>query len=262
MTHYTQAVFQAGVPILWAYFAWMRKFAKHPEKYPEELRYKKLRKLLIRLSNSFNIKYHVDGLENIPEETCCFISNHLSAYDPLALICVLDKPCTFVSKKELEDKPFAGKVIKGMEGLFLDRDDLKQSLRIMMKVEDDLKNVKNKNWIIYPEGTRNKDVMKPLMEFHHGTFRPAYKAKVPIVPVVVYGTFRALKRRPNFKKYPIYIKILKPLYPGDYESMSTQEIAKLTQERIQRVLDFEMRKLDHDEMKKIGNKNYRFNQIL
>ena len=76
-------------------------------------------------------------------------------------------------EKELEDKPFAGKVITGIDGLFLDRNDLKQSLRIMMKVEDDLKNRKDKNWIIFPEGTRNKDPMKNVKEFHHGTFRPA-----------------------------------------------------------------------------------------
>lgn len=262
MTHYGKSVLYAGTPILWSYFAWMRKFAKNPDKYPEEIRYKKIRKLLIRLSKSFNVEYHVEGLENIPEETCCFVSNHLSAYDPVALISCLEKPCTFVAKKELEHKPFAGKVITGMGGLFLDRDDLKQSLRVMMKVEEDLKNKKDKNWIIYPEGTRNKDVMKPLKEFHHGTFRPAFKAKVPIVPVAIYGSFRVLKKKPNFKRYPVFIKILKPIYPSDYEKMTTQEIAKNTQHIIQRVVDFELRKLDHEEMKKIGNKNYRFNQVL
>ena len=137
MTHYGKSVLYAGPSILWAYFAWMRKFAKHPEKYPEEVRYKKVRKLLIRLSDSFNVEYHVEGMENIPEEVCCFVSNHLSAYDPVALISCMEKPCTFVAKKELENKPFAGKIIESMAGLFLDRGDLKQSLRIMMKVEED-----------------------------------------------------------------------------------------------------------------------------
>ena len=262
MTHYGKAVLECGLPIIFSYFAWMRKYAKHKDKYPMDIRYKKIRKLLIKLSKSFNVEYIVEGQENIPDEVCCFVSNHLSAFDPIALICVMDKPCTFVSKKELEDKPFAGKVITGMDGLFLDREDLKQSLRIMMKVEDDLKNKKDKSWIIYPEGTRNKDPMAKLREFHHGTFRPAFKAKVPIVPVVTFGTFRALKRKPNFKKYPIHIKLLKPIYPSEYENMTTQEIAKMTQDMIERELDFNLRSKDHKEMTKIGNKNYRFNQIL
>ena len=262
MSHYGKAVLLCGGPIIASYFAWMRKYAKHPEKYDFNIRYNKVRKLLTRLSNSFNVEYHVEGKENIPEETCCFISNHLSAYDPVSLICALDKPCTFVGKKELEDKPFAGKVMKTMESLFLDRNDLKQSLRIMMKVEDDLKNNKNKSWIIYPEGTRNKDPMNNLKDFHHGTFRPAVKANVPIVPVAVFGTFRVLKSKPNFKRYPVFIKFLKPLYPSDYANMTTQEIAKKVQMMVEQAVDYDLRNKDHMEMKKIGNKNYRFNQIL
>ena len=240
----------------------MRKFGKHPEKYPMSVRYKKVRKLLLALNKSFNVNYFVEGQENIPEETCCFISNHLSAYDPLSLICVMDKPCTFVAKKELENKPFAGKIIKGMGGLFIDRKDLKQSLRIMMQVEEDLKNKKDKNWIIYPEGTRNKDTMLNLKMFHHGTFRPAVKAGVPIVPVATYGTFRVLKGKPNFKKYPVFIKFLKPLYPEDYKDMSTLDIANYVQGLIEKEVDFNLRSKDHLEMKRIGNKNYRYNKVL
>ena len=261
MSHYGRAVLIAGFPIIRDYFAWMRKFAKKGDKYEFSYKYKKLRKLLTTLSRSFRVDYHVEGLENIPEETCCIISNHLSAYDPVSLITVLDKPCTFVAKKELENKPFAGKVIKGIDGLFLDRKDLKQSLRLMMKVEDDLKNKKDKNWIIYPEGTRNKDHLMNLKEFHHGTFRPAVKAQVPIVPVATYGTFRVLKKKPNYKKYPVFIKILEPIYPEQYKDMTTQEIAALCQSRIERVVDFELRKKDFEEMAKIKKeKGYLFNR--
>ena len=87
-----------------------------------------------------------------------------------------------------------GKIIKGIDGQYIDRNDLKQSLRVMMNVEADLKNKRDKNWIIYPEGTRNRDVMHNLKMFHHGTFRPAVKAGVPIVPVATYGTFRVLQK--------------------------------------------------------------------
>ena len=262
MNHYVKPVLQVGARIIASYFAWMRKFAKHPEKYPFEYRYKKVRSLLIALSNSFNVEYHVEGLENLPEGKYCLVSNHLSAYDPLSLICVLEKPCTFVAKKELLKAPFAGKVIKGIDGLFIDRQDLKQSLRIMMAVEADLKTEDNKNWIIYPEGTRNKDVMKNMMMFHHGTFRPASKAGVPIVPVATFGTFRVLKGNPNFKKYPVFIKFLPPLMPEQYQNMSTIEIANYVHDEIQKTVDFDLRKKDHLEMKKIGSKHYKFNQIL
>lgn len=261
MSHYGKAVLVAGFPIIRDYFAWMRKFAKHPEKYEFSYRYKKLKKLLKTLSRGFNVSYHVEGLEKMPKETCCIIANHLSAYDPVALICALDEPCTFVAKKELEGKPFAGKVITGIEGLFLDRNDLKQSLRIMMKVEDDLKTKKDKNWMIFPEGTRNKDHLKNIKEFHHGTFRPAVKAGVPIVPVAVYGTFRVLKKKPAYKNYPVFIKIMDPIYPEQYKNMTTQDIALLCQQKIERAIDFDLRKKDFEEMTKIKKeKGYLFNK--
>ena len=262
MQHYVKPVLTVGYKIIFQYFSWMIKYSKHPEKYPMDIRYKKVRKLLLDLSKSFNVEYHVEGLENLPEGTCSFISNHLSAYDPLALICALERPCAFVAKKELQGKPFVSKIIDAMGGLFIDRKDLKQSLRVMMKVEDELKNKKDKDWIIYPEGTRNKDIMNNLKMFHKGTFRPAIKAGVPIVPVATFGTFRVLKSKPNFKKYPVFIKFLKPIYPDDYKDMSTEEVANLVQSQIEREVDFDLRRKDHLEMKKIGNKHYRFNQIL
>lgn len=258
--HYSRCVAVAGFPILRDYFLWMRKHAKHPEKYPFDIRYKKVRKLLLTLNKGFNADIHIEGLENLPEETCCIVCNHLSAYDPLALICAMEKPCTFVAKKELENKPFAGKVIKGIDGLFLDRKDLKQQLRIMMKVEADLKK-KEKNWIIFPEGTRNKDALKNIPSFHHGTFRPAVKAGVPIIPVAIYGSFRILKRKPTFKKYPIHIKFLKPIYPNEYQNMSTQQIAEICHEMIEKAVSFDLRKKDHLEMTKCC-KNYKYNEIL
>ena len=262
MGHYTKPVLTVGYKIIGQYFSWMIKYSKHPDKYPMSIRYRKVRKLLLDLSKSFNVEYHVEGLENIPQETCSFFSNHLSAFDPLSLICVMEQPCTFVSKIELQNKPFVGKIITAMDGLFIDRKDLKQSLRVMMKVEEDLKTKGDKNWIIYPEGTRNKDVIRNLKMFHHGTFGPSVHANVPIVPVATYGTFRVLKGKPNFKKYPVFIKFLKPIYPEDYKDMSTQDIANMVASRIEREVDFNLRLKDHLEMKKIGNKHYRFNQVL
>ena len=257
--HYGKAVLLAGPFIIGGYFAWMRKYAKNPDKYPFKQRYNKVRKLLLRLDHSFDVKYIVEGKEKLPKETYCLISNHLSAYDPLVLIDLLEEPCSFVAKKELENKPFAGKIIKGIDGLFLDRDDLKQSLRVMMKVEKELKE-KKKNWIIFPEGTRNKDPLRLLKDFHHGTFRPAVKAEVPIVPVALYGTFRVLKRKPVYKQYPIHVKFLDPIYPEEYKDMTTQEIAAMCQDKIQQALSYELRSKDLAEMKKV-DKNHKFNKI-
>ena len=261
MFHFLKAVLRVGGSIIAAYFAWIRKFAKNPKKYPFEHRYKKLRKLLIKLSKALDVDHHIEGLEKLPKETFCMVSNHLSAYDPVSLISLIDRPLTFVAKKELENKPFAGKVIRGIEGLFLDRKDLKQSLRIMMAVEKDLAENRDKNWIIFPEGTRLRDQMLNLPAFHHGTFRPAYKTKTPIVPVAIYGTFRTLKKKPLYKRYPVHVKILDPLYYEDYKDMTTEQIANIVHDRIEQAICFDLKTKDHQYMVK-NSKNYKFNDIF
>ena len=104
MSHYAKPVLKVGARIIASYFSWMRKFAKHPEKYPFEYRYKKVRNLLIKLNDSFNVEFHVEGLENLPKGKYCLVSNHLSAYDPLSLICVLEEPCTFVTLPSVAER--------------------------------------------------------------------------------------------------------------------------------------------------------------
>ena len=72
-----------------------------------------------------------------------------------------------------------------------------------------------------------------MNDMHHGSFRPAVKAKVPIVPVASFGSNILLKEKPIYKTYPIIFSFLKPIYPEDYEGMKTEEIAKMVQSCIQ-----------------------------
>lgn len=257
--HWTKAVLNQGLPVIWDYFGWMRKYAKHPEKYPITERHKKIAKLMKNMCGAFNVELYVEGKENIPTSASCIVANHLSSFDPLALLAIIGFPTTFVAKKEVGKMPFIGKCVKDIDGLLLDREDLKQSLRVMMKVQDDLTHKKDKNWIIFPEGTRNKDTMHNLKEFHHGTFRPAVKSGVNIVPVAIFGTSRVFKIKPQYKRYPVFIKFLKPITPEEYSGKSTQEIAKLCQDSIQREISFNLRKKDYIYMHK-KYKKYRHNQ--
>ena len=260
MWHILRAVLLSSIRIIWGYFSWMISYSRKNCKTPIEKRYKKARKLILKVNRNLRLDVLIEGKENIPEETCCFYSNHMGAADPLLYFAALDKPTTFVAKKEIESLPFVGRVFKSLNGQFLDRADLKQSLRVMMKVQESLAK-KEINWVIFPEGTRNKDHMGNLLPFHHGTFRAAMKAKVPLVPTVVFGSFRILHTKHNFKRYPTYIKFLKPIYPSEYEGKTTEEIAKIVESRVQAEVDFNARKIDHSRMVELHDSYYRFNKI-
>lgn len=248
--------------LLWSYLTWISSWNKKLDKIPLEKRYQRVRKLLMKANRYLHIDPHVEGKENIPSEgVCCFVSNHQGAVDPFTFFEIFEKPTCFVGKVEIEKMPFVGKIFRVAGGAFLDRDNLKQQLKVMMRVQDELRAGKC-NWFIFPEGTRNKDQMARLLPFHHGTFRTAMKAGVPIVPVVTHGSFRVLSSKCRCKKYPTFIKFLKPITKEEYQNKTTEEISKMVQSMIQKELNFTIRKLDHEYMVKNNKKNYRFNQII
>lgn len=254
-----KTIFHRGWLVIYSYFAWMRKYAKKPSKYPMDIRYKKLRNLILKINKSFKVKLIVTGLENIPDSTFCCVANHMSGFDPLAFIAANPVPTTFVAKKELEHIPFISKCVKGLEGDFLDRDDLKQSLKLMLNVQKDLKENKH-NWLIFPEGTRIKDQMGLVGDFHSGTFRAPMRANATIVPVALYGTFRVIKFKKKFKKYPVFVSFLKPITPEEYQSLTTEQVSQLAHDSIQKEISFSLRKKDQQIM--MEDKKYIFNKII
>ena len=260
MWNIIRAVLLLWPRIIFSFFAWINPYYKNKDKIDLNKRYKKVRDLISKVDDALHIDIHVEGKENISDSASCYYANHLSSTDPLPYFKIFDKPVAFLGKVEIEKYPFVGKLLAVGGGLFLKRDDLKQQLKIMMKVQDSLKEGKT-NWFIYPEGTRNKDQLTVIPNFHYGTFRAAMKAGVNIVPVVNYGCFRILNTKHTFKKYPVHIKFLKPITKEEYEGLTTEEVANMVHSRIQQELTFNIRKLDHEEMTKLNDKYYRFNKM-
>lgn len=238
MPHVISGVLKSLGCIYSSYFGWILPNSKpNKEKDPITIRFRKLKNLVTKVNKNLKIEYHVEGLENIPEDLkCAYLPNHMSAYDPLAVISCLDTPTTFISKLENKKIPVIGKIITAMDGIYIDRKDLKQIVDAMLSVEHDLKE-QNKNWIIFPEGSRIKDVFAPMQEFRRGIFRSVMKAQAPIVPVAMYGTHKSLSNKQPLKKYPIYISFLKPILPEEYKDKTPDEICLYCKEMMQKKID-------------------------
>ena len=140
--HFAKAILILAPTIIFCYFCWLIKYAKHPEKYPIEERFGRMHKLMKKINKRMGLDIKIVGKENIPDTACCIMSNHVGGVDPMGYFASIDKPFTFVVKKEVMKYPFVGKCIKALEGAFLDREDLKQSLRVMMNIQEDLKKIK------------------------------------------------------------------------------------------------------------------------
>ncbi len=244
MLHYVRAISKFGFPFIGEYLLSIRPRTKHNDKLDNTKRYKKVHKMIKRLSKDLKVDFIIEGEENLPKDgLALYTPNHLSFYDPLAFLSFYEKPITFVAKTEISHYPVIGVCVDYLRGYFMDRDDMKGSLKVMNSVQERLESG-DQSWFIYPEGTRNVDPLHKLAEFHYGSYRNPMRAKVPIVPVAIYGTFRVLKLRPQYKKYPIYVKYLKPLYPEQYQNMSSKEVAKYCQDEVQKALSFDIRRKD------------------
>ena len=262
MFHYTKAVLRVGPRLLHACLCTFKRWSKNLAKYPFAIRHAKFRYLSKKTSDALQVDLRFFGLENIPQDQLFFlVCNHMSAFDPLPFLIQIEQPTSFVGKMELNKVPLLKTAIKALEVETIDRDDLRQSLKVMMKVEEDLKK-RNKSWMIFPEGTRIRDQMLPVAEFHHGTFRPATKAGVTILPAAIWGTYRVLKMKPQFKRYPVYVSFLKPITPKEYQNLTTANLAVMTREAIQKEITYHLRPLDHKTMSEAKEKNYRFNMII
>ncbi len=161
------------------------------------------------LLNLAGARVTVIGAENLPvDRTVLFVSNHQGSFDIPLLIGCIDKPKAFIAKVELLKMPLINKWMKLMNCVFLDRKDMRQSVRAMNQALEYLK--EGYSMVVFPEGTRSKG--KTMGEFRAGSLRVAVKAKVPIVPVTIRGSYKLLEQNGFFiKPADIEIVIAEPI---------------------------------------------------
>ena len=128
-------VLKAGPMILWNYFSWILPYSRHPEKYPLEVRYNRVRKLVLKLLKRLNVVIHAENEYLINDgKVKMFTPNHQSLMDPLFIVALSEKPITFIAKIEVKKQPFVGRVMRILEGELFDRDDLRQQLTVLKKL--------------------------------------------------------------------------------------------------------------------------------
>lgn len=239
---------------------WIRRQSKHKERYDLTLRYKKVRRLIAVAFDHFRIDLYVDGLENIKKEAMLITPNHQSLMDPVLLIHLIESPISFVSKEEVKKVPYIGKIVEGIEGIYMKRDNLRQEIKVIRQVEEELESNSNLSYVIFPEGTRTKNEDLAPNDFKAGSFKPALAAMKSILPVAIYGTSPVLDKRYHEKRYAVQISFLKPLDPLEFDGLSTTEVANLVQDRITKRL-LELRERDLNEFKKDRRYNKRAKKV-
>ena len=184
----------------------------------------------LRLMKLAGATMEVTGKENIPEGPVVFAANHQGYADIPLLLTQLDKPNPLIAKKELEKVPLLRDWMTELNCIFIDRDNARQAMDSLKKANELLS--EGYSVSIFPEGTRSKG--GEIKEFKSGTIRLATRAKVPIVPCCIEGTYNMLEANKGFKITPakLQLHILPAIETAD---LSREEI-KALDERLRSVI--------------------------
>lgn len=179
-----------------------------------------------------NVKVHALGMEKVPEDArFLLVQNHYSNYDPIVTWYAFKKQkMSFVSKPENFKIPFASGLIRKCAFMAIDRENPRNAVKAVDKAANLIKS-DEVSVGIYPEGTRNKSYVG-LLPFHNSAFKIAHKANnAPIVIAGVAGTEKIHKNAP-WKRSHIYVEVLQVLSTEEVAAMRTNEIGKITEERL------------------------------
>ena len=218
------------------YYAKLCRYAKDPEKYPEQEKWDHIHSMMALAITSGNIDLQVTGLENIPSPDAggfMMYGNHQGLFDVVAVAGTCKTPLAVVLKKELKDVPLIKQVCSCTRSFAMDRENVRQSLEVIRSVTEEVK--AGRNYVIFPEGTRSKQG-NIMGEFHGGSFRCALKAKCPIIPFAFVDSFKVLDQKGS-KPISVQLHYLSPIPYDEYKDLKTVELAELVKSRIQEVLD-------------------------
>ena len=163
------------------------------------------------------------GAENIdPNESYVIVLNHNSMVD---IMSIYNIPLVFkwVSKKEVYRIPIVGRLLLAHGDIVINRASTKEAMQLVHN--------KGMEWLkkgasvsIFPEGTRSKD--GEIHNFKAGAFILAKDAGVPILPIVLDGTNRVIRKGTIFMNWRnrITVKVLPPV--------SREEIAQRTMKEV------------------------------
>lgn len=192
-----------------------------------------LARCMIWLSGS---KVKVEGLENIPkEEPVLFVSNHQGHFDSAVFLAYVRKPKSFVASSAASKFPIFSIWFKYAYTVYLEIGNVRQNYTALEGAKEILG--QGRSVAIYPEGVISSG--PETGEFKRGAFRLAFTEGVPIVPVIIDGTWRVMgEKNDQIQPATIMAKILPAIPTHGLSRQDQQELPGQVLAMIQEELEY------------------------
>lgn len=170
-------------------------------------------------------RFRIEGMERVNKKSkYVIVINHQAMTDIPALYFV---PLNFrwVSKREVFKIPFFGQMLRLHGDICIDRGKASEARDQLLR--------EGKMWLdmgvsiaIFPEGTRSKD--GEIHRFKSGAFELAQSVGVEILPVVLNGTDKVVRKNKLFKwRNVVTVKVLEPI---SVERVKGSDVRELSEE--------------------------------
>lgn len=174
------------------------------------------------------------GKEKVPENTpVLYVSNHRSYFDIVTVFPHCNNTTGFVGKIELERIPILRKWMRFIHCEFIDRNDVRQGLKAILRCVDNVKN--GSSMFIFPEGTRTPG--DEMLEFKGGSFKIAERSGCPVIPVAISNTDNIFENHiPFIKKQKVTVEFGDPIDIGKLSKEEKKHLAAYVQKAIEEML--------------------------
>jgi 1-acyl-sn-glycerol-3-phosphate acyltransferase len=134
-------------------------------------------------------RVEIEGLENVnPQKPHVYVANHSGLHDILSLAAHLPFQFRWVAKKSLFRVPFMGWHMRRSGYIPVDRDHPREAVKSINEAAKVIRG--GVHAIAFPEGTRSRT--GELGKFHGGAVALALRAGVPVIPIVIEGSYRVI----------------------------------------------------------------------
>ncbi len=182
----------------------------------------------------FRVRITIEGDEKIPDVPCVIVSNHLSNFDPLAMLVALRRRnLVYISKDANFRLPFVGNYINNAGFISIDRANGVRAKRSLELAAERMTEI-GVDVGIYPEGTRSKT--GKLLRFKSGAFYLAQMAHAPIVILTTTGTADVRRNFP-LRKTSVELRIREVIDAETVASGTVEALCAYTEKVVEGALE-------------------------
>lgn len=195
----------------------LKGFKKNPDSFKQDDVFNFLQGQARSSLKLVNIDLTVIGREKLPKGPVLFIMNHSSMLDSFILFASVDRPIGVVIADEpvWKNLPIVSKWTELIKCVYINRKNAREGMKSISQAADNI--TSGQSMAIFPEGdlTWVKDPNALVSDFRNGALKIAYKAKCPIIPMVIKNsrnTYDGYQPIGKIHSVPVEVEFLDPVY--------------------------------------------------